>query len=437
MRLFDRVPDDVRPTYSKFLAYALFRAPGQAMMVGLASLIAVKSLGAPPWEVALLAAALPFGNLLAIFWTKWITRAANKIPFAVWPEVCSSAVLISIALARDSHAFAILLCLFLLMRAPIIQAHSAILRANYPARQRSTLLARILSRAQILIAASGYAFGVFLEGDPMVYRFLFPMAGMCGLLAAFQISRIRMNGTGKENANGSPPVDFSLRRIMGVLKHDHRFLRYETAFFLFGFANIMTLPIIPLFLEHDLGIRYSEAGVILVTLPMILNALVMPLWGRRLDRHNPLLMRAIFNAIFSCGMLVYWLAKPIPLLALNPALVALCIFACGRVIIAFVQGGSALVWILGINYFARREEVPAYMGIHQSLTGLRGLIAPFVGIGLAALFGNRAVFLAAFLLMNAGTLVMIREVRGERRRLGGRLPSYAQAERQVDTRFSA
>jgi hypothetical protein len=109
----------------------------------------------------------------------------------------------------------------------------------------------------------------------------------------------------------------------------------------------------------------------------------------------------------------------------------------GRLVVAFVQGGSALIWILGINYFAPRDEVPVYMGLHQSLTGYRGLIAPFVGILLAQALGSyRAVFIVSFLLMNVGSLVMINEVRGERRRNGG-LPSYAQAERQIDTRYSA
>jgi len=31
-------------------------------------------------------------------------------------------------------------------------------------------------------------------------------------------------------------------------------------------------------------------------------------------------------------------------------------------------------------YFARKEDVPKYMGLHCTLTGIRGLIAPFVGV---------------------------------------------------------
>jgi len=426
MRFLRPVPEKVRPTYRRLLSYSLLKAPCTALMAGLAGLIAVKSLGAPPWEIALLSAAAPFGNLLAILWSGRITKAP-KVPYVFWPEIASSTVLILMYFARNPHVFTAALCLFLLLRAPMIQAYSAIMRANYPPQWRSSLLARMMALSEILIATVGLVFGFLLQLDPSFYRGLFPLAGAFGFLGAFQVGRVKVRGdVSQNNSSKNYLPEYSWRRILGILKHNHRFLRYEVAFFLFGFANIMTLPIIPLFLEHDLGITYSDAGLILVTLPMIIDILMLPLWGKTLDRRNPLLMRAIFNAVFSCGMLIYALAT------------TLYIFAAGRAVIAFIQGGSVLVWVLGINYFAKREEVPVYMGLHQSLTGTRGLIAPFVGILLAHLFGSyRAVFLTSFFLMNLGTLVMVGEVIGEHRRTGGQLPSFAQIERQIDGRYSA
>jgi len=426
MRFFKPVPDRVRSTYIRLLNLSLFRAPGLALLGDLALLIAVKSLRAPPWEVALLAAAPPLGNLLAIFWSKRIALAPKVVPYAFWPEAVTSGLLVLMMFANDSHAFTIGLCSYLLLRAPLLQAHSTILRVNYPAQWRSWLVARVMAISEMLVAVTGLVFGFLLDFDPRNYRGLLALAGACGLLGAFQVSRIRVRGEQKAKPPNALTSDFSLRRIMGVLKTDHRFRRYEFSFSLFGFANIMTLPIMPLFLERELGISYNNAGLILVTMPMIIDIIMLPQWGRALDRRNPLLMRAIFNTIFSCGMFCYPLAG------------SLWMFAAGRAIVAFVQGGSSLVWILGINYFARREEVPVYMGLHQSLTGIRGLIAPFVGIALAYFLNSyRAVFFAAFLLMIFGTLVMIGEVVREHKRSGGHLPSFAQAESEIDRRFAA
>jgi hypothetical protein len=426
MPLFRPVPNRVRPTYVRLLALSLYRAPGLALLGDLASLIAVKSLNAPPWEVALIAAAPPLGNLLAIFWSKQISLSPKKTLYAFWPEAITSALVVAMMFARDSHTFTIGLCSYLLLRAPLLQAHSAIWRANYPAHWRSWLVARAMAFSELLTAGAGLVFGFLLDFNPTNYRGLLALAGACGLLGAFQVTRIRIRGEGSAKPADKAGADFSLRRIMGVLKKDHRFRRYEFSFSIFGFANIMVMPIMPMFLDRELGIRYNTAGLILVTMPMIIDVIMLPLWGRLLDKHNPLLMRAIFNAIFSFGMLCFPLAG------------SLWVFAAGRAIIALVQGGSSLVWYLGINYFARREEVPVYMGLHQSLTGIRGLIAPFVGIAMAYwLHSYRAVFFAAFLLMIFGTLVMIGEVMREHKRSGGRLPSFAQAESETDRRFSA
>jgi hypothetical protein len=438
MPFFEPVPAEVRPTYNRLLAWMLFRAPVVALIADLAALIAVKSLGAPAWEVAILAAAPPLGNLLAVFWSQRVARSANKIRYFFWPEIVTSTLLILIAFTRNSHTFTIGLWMFLLLRAPLVLVHSSVLRMNYPAQWRSWLLARALALSQIVTASAGLIFGQLLETEPAIYRLLFPLAGLCGLMGAFQVRRIVLRsesssssgkegaGNGEGNGNGPAP-DYSLGRILRVLREDDRFRRYEFSFSLFGFANIMTLPVIPLFLEKRLGIHYGAAGLILVTIPMLIDTLMLPQWGKICDRHNPLLMRAVFNFIFSCGPLIYTVST------------SLWMFATGRAIIGIVQGGSGLVWVLGINYFARREDVPVYMGIHQSLTGIRGLIAPFAGIGLAALFHNnyRIVFLAAFLLMNAGTLVMVSEVFRERRRTGGKLLSYAQIESQIDEQYTA
>lgn len=426
MSIFQRVPDPIRPSFNRLLLYGLFRAPAQVLMAaGLASLIAVKSLNAMKWEVAVIAAALPVGNLLGVFWSRRIAQSNRKPLYIFWPEVGCGLLMGLVGFITDPHLYTVVLCLFLLLRAPTIQTLSAIMRSNYPPDWRSSLFARVIAIMDLVMASAGLLYGFLLDLNPSIYRLLFPLAGAFGILGAFQVSRIKVEG--KPAINGqNGPIDYSLKRIWSVLLTDHRFARYELAFFLFGFANIMTLPVIPLFLEHDLGIQYHQAGFILATLPILIDVFMLPIWGSKLDKHNPLLMRAIFNVVFACGILTYAFST------------SLTIFAIGRMIIAIVLGGSGLIWVLGVNYFAHRDDVPVYMGLHQTLTGIRGLIAPFMGVGLAALIGSyRAVFFVSFVIMNCGTLVMIKEVIHEHKRSGGRLPSYAQAERQIDSRFTA
>ncbi len=54
----------------------------------------------------------------------------------------------------------------------------------------------------------------------------------------------------------------------------------------------------------------------------------------------------------------------------------------GRVITGIVNGGGSLAWQLGHNDFAPRDQLSTYMGIHVTLTGVRGAFAPFLGMAL-------------------------------------------------------
>ena len=56
--------------------------------------------------------------------------------------------------------------------------------------------------------------------------------------------------------------------------------------------------------------------------------------------------------------------------------------ALGRVITGIVNGGGSLAWQLGHNDFAPRDQLADYMGIHVTLTGVRGAFAPFLGMAL-------------------------------------------------------
>jgi hypothetical protein len=45
-------------------------------------------------------------------------------------------------------------------------------------------------------------------------------------------------------------------------------------------------------------------------------------------------------------------------------------------------GGGVLAWNLGHLDFAPAHRASEYMGVHVTLTGLRGLIAPFLAVGI-------------------------------------------------------
>jgi MFS family permease len=111
----------------------------------------------------------------------------------------------------------------------------------------------------------------------------------------------------------------------------------------------------------------------------------MPFWGRILQNMNPWRGRSVLSFICAAGYVV---------IAFSGSSVWLVIL--GQAIAGIAAGGGNLLWSLQQMYFAPKEQVAKYMGVHCTLTGARGLVAPFLGIWLMNLWDSpHAVYYVA------------------------------------------
>ncbi len=390
-----------KTTFRRHASYSALRGPAVALSVQLAAFVAMKSLGATERQAILLAFALPLGNLLAVFWSRLMVRR-RRLPWALWPEVIGSVLLFCVAFVADPMWFIALVFGTVVLRGATIVAMSGIIRDNYPGEVRAGTMGKVQAWALGTVAVSGIAFGYLLELDGEAFRYIFPIAALMALIGVYRLSGVPESDP-KTRILGREP---SILDFWHILRADGYFLRYQISFFIFGLAGMMVHALLPLYMAQDLQADYVSGAIALVVITSALTVITSPILGRLIDRHNVLVMRGMFNLVW----------------ALCPFIIAAThsvwgVYA-GQVLVGIVQGGSMLVWNLGINIFARREEVPTYMGIHQTLTGVRGLIAPVLGLWLAVWFAGgaeipayRAVFLICGVLMLTAGIFMIHEGR--------------------------
>ena len=75
-------------------------------------------------------------------------------------------------------------------------------------------------------------------------------------------------------------------------------------------------------------------------------------------------------------------------------------------IYGFVTAGASLNWTLGPLAFGKPEQATAYTSIHTMLTGMRGIIAPWIGTYLVFAIGLYSTFvLAAAAMILSGILL--------------------------------
>jgi MFS family permease len=88
----------------------------------------------------------------------------------------------------------------------------------------------------------------------------------------------------------------------------------------------------------------------------------------------------------------------------------------GAVVLGVGSAGGDLMWSLWVTKFAPPGRTADYMGLHTFFTGVRAVLAPIVGFAILGRVSLGTVAVLAAALMVAASLVLVPEVRAERRR---------------------
>jgi len=363
------VPLTARPTFF----YDIRSAPLNGVFLGVMTLlpwVLKHTLGGSDWEVAVLSAAGPTAHLLDI-WYAHLCADRPKMPFVLWPGLVARFLIIVAGLAVNSAMLVIVAAISYIVGSMATPAVNSIWRNNYPGTHRYRVLGTVMAVMNLCMGLTAFSAGLLLRlfDNHWLFRVVFAVGAVAGMVGVYVFSRIKVVGEDAGDAQGPAPRGrFNLWRDIGLLWRDRKFGKYQLIQFTSGFANIMTMPVLIALLK-DQGVGWLAAALVLGFAPNMAKSLTMPFWGRLLQRFNPMQARAFFNMVWAAGYI---------LIALSGSQVGWVFLA--KLITGTAQGATTLLWTLQQMYFARREDVPKYMGVHCTLTGVRGLVAPFVGV---------------------------------------------------------
>jgi MFS family permease len=182
---------------------------------------------------------------------------------------------------------------------------------------------------------------------------------------------------------------------------------------LYGSGNLMMTAQMVVLFSDRLHLASLTQILLLTVLPMLMMPLFLPWWARLFDRGHIIEYRSR-----QCWALV----AAILLLSLGVVWRQTWLLWPGAVLIGVSYAGANLGWNLGHNDFATPGRAQHYMGVHVTLTGVRGLIAPPVGMACYELlermrpgWGTGALLLPLG-LVTAGAIgfVKMREITRER-----------------------
>ncbi len=376
---------------------------GVALMEGsFVGVLAGQLYAAGPAVLALCTAAPMAGNLSSLVWAR-LAEGRAKIPFLSGLQLAVAAFVAAMALLpRDAWGVDLLAIQMVgarLLLGGVVTLRSLVWTHNYPRASR----ARVTSRLSFLTIASmtltSLLGGLALGAHPDAFRLVYAAGALAACIGTGVFAKLRILAPHEVAQPESPQPPEPPRRsasngggghrsgatnALGLLRSDPLYTRYLLWQFVLGVSNMLTEAPVLWLVSRELQAGATLGVVILQALPLAGSALSLPFWGPYLDRVHVAHFRARTGWLWVAAQLLVWGGA---------WLGSLGVVALGRCCFGLARGGGLVAWQIGHNDFASPERAHLYMGVHVALTGLRGLVAPFVGM---FLFVGAAGFSGSF-----------------------------------------
>lgn len=369
--LIGSFPENVRPNLRvetiAAIAYGVFFAAAISFMP-----VVLRRLGASSGLLAVYTAQTYLGSILSTL-VVLMMRRRKPLVFAVACWLGARGLLLLAFLIGEAGWLLALTAVFWLLEAFPAPAYARIVQAIYPVAVRGRALAVVRVGMVLAMLAATPLAGMAL--DRFGYRVLFPIAGVLGVASALLFTRLRVD----EGALPAPRAR-SLRGIWAILGQNRRFALYLFGFSLYGIGFLMGLPFFAIVQVDRLGLSYTEIGYL--GLAQSFCWLVGNMyWGRLVDRRGGLwVVRANVAIAVLVPFTYIWAVDAWTLL---PAFIAHGVISAG-IDLGIISAGIEM---------AGPESVIEYSALQATIIGMRGMLGPFVGIGLMGLgLSDRLIF---------------------------------------------
>lgn len=340
---------------------------------------------ASPWVVdlamALVAGAPAYANLSSfLFAAHQLGR--DKIAWTVRWQALTLVSVLGLALV-PSGLIGLLATVLLVIAARVgwvgvITLRSVVWRRNFPDAARARLASRLSALNAVLMAGSGALLGWLLGHAPGGMPYFFITVASIGLFGAWRYRRLRLRGHGglrerEQQARVNHNLRPSLATFRRVLADDPVYRQYMQSMFLFGTGNLMLPAPLLIVLAERLALSPFQQVLLVGTLPLIILPVAIGFWARYYDRVHIIEFRSVHAWSFVSASVAF---------VIGCATGQIAFLVLGSLLLGVGLAGGQLGWNLGHNDFAKPEQAAMYMGVHVTLTGMRGLAAPLVGVGL-------------------------------------------------------
>ncbi len=269
--------------------------------------------------------------------------------------------------------------------------YARIVQSIYPIRNRG----RILSLVRFGMALTLLIFTP-LAGwalDHLTYHIVFPIAALFGVASALVFRAVRMD---HEPAPAATAQRQSTAHALRTVLRNRPFMIFQLGVVLFGLAGLSVNPLFPDVQINRLGLSYTDIG--LLGLAQSISWLAgYVLFGRIIDQRGALFCTMLTFGLQAIAPFTYAFAATGWMLL--PAFIGL----------GLVSAGADLGLTNSMLELAEEGRTQEYAVTQSIVIGTRGVLAPFIGVGLLAMGVSQSlVFVLAGVTALAGAFIVNR-----------------------------
>jgi MFS family permease len=404
-----------RKTFFLHFAYSVIEGIIRGVLI-LNEFVLIKSLDGSNYQIGFLLQFQHAVLILAVFMNEFLNRTVKKRRMLNTVSVITRLPLFAFAffpaategLPAIYHWIFLLVFLVYFMANPIVfPTINLLLKNSYTHSNFGKYYSYATSVNKVIMLLATFGFGIWLDHDPYIFRWVYPVLGVLGILSVYLLTKIDFTPRQSHFKKGFwISIRLSIRRMNRIIMKHKSYRDFEIGFMFYGLAFMGSAAVLTIFFERELHLNYTSIATY-KNAYNILAIMVLPFFGRLIGKVDPRTFAiytfgSLMLFIAFLGITYYWETS------INIGTFKLY-YSVG---IAYLFYGvfaatMALLWNIGSAYFAKNEDAGDYQAIHLSLTGFRALFAPIVGVFAYETLGYFKTFMLGVIALMIGIAIMI------------------------------
>lgn len=391
----------------------------EGVIMGLLALneyIFVRSLKGSEFLLSILFTTTVFVLIFSIFSHEFLKRYRNKKKLLIYTAFITRSPLLLFIFFPDNieavaanvwyhYLFLAVFFFFFSFQPIVLPLINLFLKTNYRDSNFGKLYGLSTMGNKIIMLIITFLFGLLLDLDMMIFRYVYPLMGILGIISIYILSKIRIESSqfDYEKKNLWRVFTDSFNSSWFVLKSNRPFLNFQISFMLYGFSFMITNVLVTLFYDQVLHLNYSSTAFY-KNFYNTVSIITLPYFGTLIGKiriHK-------FATMTFFYMLFYILFTALSQFFTNSVFVfdiqIVFMLVIASIFYGLFASTMSLLWSIGSAYFCQPDEAATYQAIHLTLTGVRGSLAPFLGVFIYKQFGFTLAFIIAMLFLFAGIL---------------------------------